>query len=86
MTINSKLLEQDKLIREQHEAIKKLKTALKMVLKNGKGNGNGDVGEDGVMIQEAQSGMSDIIDHHNSMISECKDEIDGILILLDLEF
>ena len=82
MTINSKLLEQDKLIREQHEAIKKLKTALKMVLKNG----NGDVGEDSVRIQEAQSGMSDIIDHHNSMISECKDEIDGILILLDLEF
>ena len=82
MTINSKLLEQDKLIREQHEAIKKLKTALKMVLKNG----NGDVGEDCVSIQGAQSGMSDIIDHHNSMISECKDEIDGILILLDLEF
>ena len=82
MTINSKLLEQDKLIREQHEAIKKLKTALKMVLKNG----NGDVGEDCVSIHEAQSGMSDIIDHHNSMISECKDEIDGILILLDLEF
>ena len=82
MTINSKLLEQDKLIREQHEAIKRLKTALKMVLKNG----DGDVGEDGVRIQEAQSGMSDIIDHHNSMISECKDEIDGILILLDLEF
>ena len=82
MTINSKLLEQDKLIREQHEAIKKLKTALKVVLKNG----NGDVGEDGVNPKEAQSGMSDIIDHHNSMISECKDEIDGILILLDLEF
>ena len=82
MTINSKLLEQDKLIREQHEAIKKLKTALKMVLKNG----NGDVEEDGVNSKEAQSGMSDIIDHHNSMISECKDEIDGILILLDLEF
>ena len=82
MTINSKLLEQDKLIREQHEAIKKLKTALKMVLKNG----NGDVGEDGVNSKEAQSGMSDIIDHHNSMISECKDEIEGILILLDLEF
>ena len=80
MTINSKLLEQDKLIREQHEAIKKLKTALKMVLKNG------DVGEDGVNSKEAQSGMSDIIDHHNSMISECKDEIYGILILLDLEF
>ena len=82
MTINSKLLEQDKLIREQHEAIKKLKTALKMVLKNG----NGDVGEGSVNPKEAQSGMSDIIDHHNSMISECKDEIDGILILLDLEF
>ena len=82
MTINSKLLEQDKLIREQHEAIKKLKTALKMVLKNG----NGDVGEDSVRIQEEQSGMSGIIDHHNSMISECKDEIDGMLILLDLEF
>ena len=82
MTINSKLLEQDKLIREQHEAIKRLKTALKMVLKNR----NEDVGEDGVGIQEAQSGMSDIIDHHNSMISECKDEIEGILILLDLEF
>ena len=82
MTINSKLLEQDKLIREQHEAIKKLKTALKMVLKNG----NGDVVEDSVNPKEAQSGMSDIIDHHNSMISECKDEIDGILILLDLEF
>ena len=82
MTINSKLLEQDKLIREQHEAIKKLKTALKMVLKNG----NRDVGEDSVDPKEAQSGMSDIIDHHNSMISECKDEIDGILILLDLEF
>ena len=82
MTINSKLLEQDKLIREQHEAIKKLKTALKMVLKNG----NGDVGEYSVNPKEAQSGMSDIIDHHNSMISECKDEIDGILILLDLEF
>ena len=82
MTINSKLLEQDKLIREQHEAIKKLKTALKMVLKNG----NGDVEEDSVTQEEAQSGMSDIIDHHNSMISECKDEIDEILILLDLEF
>ena len=82
MTINSKLLEQDKLIREQHEAIKRLKTALKMVLKNG----NGDVEEDGVNPKEAQSVMSDIIDHHNSMISECKDEIDGILILLDLEF
>ena len=82
MTINSKLLEQDKLIREQHEAIKKLKTALKVVLKNG----NWDVEEDGVNSKEAQSGMSDIIDHHNSMISECKDEIDGILILLDLEF
>ena len=84
MTINAKLLEQDKLIREQHEAIKKLKTALKMVLKNG--NGNGDAGEDSVNQKEAQSGMSDIIDHHNSMISECKDEIEGILILLDLEF
>ena len=82
MTINSKLLEQDKLIREQHEAIKKLKTALKMVLRID----DRDVGEDGVRIQEAQSGMSDIIDHHNSMISECKDEIEGILILLDLEF
>ena len=82
MTINSKLLEQDKLIREQHEAIKKLKTALKMVLKNG----NGDVGEDGVNPKGAQSVMSDIIDHHNSMISECKDEIDGILSMLDLEF
>ena len=82
MTINSKLLEQDKLIREQHEAIKKLKTALKMVLKNG----NGDVGEDSVNPKQAQSGMSDIIDHHNSMISECKDEIEGILSMLDLEF
>ena len=82
MTINAKLLEQDKLIREQHEAIKRLKTALKMVLKNG----DGDVGEDSVRIQEAQSGMSDIIDHHNSMISECKDEIEGILSMLDLEF
>lgn len=82
MTINSKLLEQDKLIREQHEAIKKLKTALKMVLKSD----NRDVGEDDVNPKEDQSGMSDIIDHHNSMISECKDEIDGILILLDLEF
>ena len=82
MTINSKLLEQDKLIREQHEAIKKLKTALKMVLKNR----SEDVGEDGVNPKETQSGMSDIIDHHNSMISECKDEIDGMLILLDLEF
>ena len=82
MTINSKLLEQDKLIREQHEAIKKLKTALKMVLKNG------DEGVEGYGVnpKEAQSGMSDIIDHHNSMISECKDEIDGMLILLDLEF
>ena len=82
MTINSKLLEQDKLIREQHEAIKKLKTALKMVLKNE----DEGVGGYGVNPKEAQSGMSDIIDHHNSMISECKDEIDGILILLDLEF
>ena len=82
MTINSKLLEQDKLIREQHEAIKKLKTALKMVLKNGDEGAGGC----GVNPKEAQSGMSDIIDHHNSMISECKDEIDGILILLDLEF
>ena len=82
MTINSKLLEQDKLIREQHEAIKKLRTALKIVLRTNVE----DVGEDSVRIQEAQSGMSDIIDHHNSMISECKDEIDGILILLDLEF
>ena len=82
MTINSKLLEQDKLIREQHEAIKKLRTALKMVLRTNVE----DVGEDSVNPKEAQSGMSDIIDHHNSMISECKDEIDGILILLDLEF
>lgn len=82
MTINSKLLEQDKLIREQHEAIKKLKVALKMVLRID----DRDVGEDGVRIQEAQSGMSDIIDHHNSMISECKDEIEGILSMLDLEF
>jgi len=82
MTINSKLLEQDKLIREQHEAIKKLRTALKIVLRTNVE----DVGEDGVNPKEAQSGMSDIIDHHNSMISECKDEIDGILILLDLEF
>ena len=82
MTINAKLLEQDKLIREQHEAIKRLKTALKMVLKNG----DGDVGEDGINPKEAQSVMSDIIDHHNSMISECKDEIDGILSMLDLEF
>ena len=82
MTINSKLLEQDKLIREQHEAIKKLKTALKMVLKSD----DRDVGENNANPKEAQSGMSDIIDHHNSMISECKDEIDGILILLDLEF
>ena len=82
MTINSKLLEQDKLIREQHEAIKKLRTALKIVLRTNVE----DVGEDSVRIQGAQSGMSDIIDHHNSMISECKDEIDGILILLDLEF
>ena len=82
MTINSKLLEQDKLIREQHEAIKKLKTALKVILKSD----DREVGEGGVRIQEAQSGMSDVIDHHNSMISECKDEIDGMLILLDLEF
>ena len=82
MTINSKLLEQDKLIREQHEAIKKLRTALKIVLRTNVE----DVGEDSARIQEEQSGMSDIIDHHNSMISECKDEIDGILILLDLEF
>ena len=82
MTINSKLLEQDKLIREQHEAIKKLKTALKIVLRTNVE----DVVEDSVRIQEEQSGMSGIIDHHNSMISECKDEIDGILILLDLEF
>ena len=82
MTINSKLLEQDKLIREQHEAIKKLRTALKIVLRTNVE----DVGEDSVRIQEEQSGMSDIIDHHNSMISECKDEIDGILSMLDLEF
>lgn len=82
MTINSKLLEQDKLIREQHEAIKKLRTALKMVLRTNVE----DVGEDSVRIQEAQSGMSDIIDHHNSMISEGKDEIEGILSMLDLEF
>ena len=82
MTINSKLLEQDKLIREQHEAIKKLKTALKVILKSD----DREVGEGGVRIQEAQSGMSDVIDYHNSMISECKDEIDGMLILLDLEF
>ena len=82
MTINSKLLEQDKLIREQHEAIKKLKTALKIVLRTNVE----DVGEDSVRIQEEQSGMSGIIDHHNSMISECKDAIDGILSMLDLEF
>ena len=82
MSINAKLLEQDKLIREQHEAIKKLRTALKIVLRTNVE----DVGEDSVRIQEEQSGMSGIIDHHNSMISECKDEIDGILILLDLEF
>ena len=82
MTINSKLLEQDKLIREQHEAIKKLKTALKMVLKNE----DGDVGEDSINQKEAQSGMSDIIDHHNAMICECKYDIDEILSMLDLEF
>ena len=82
MAINSKLLEQDKLIREQHEAIKKLRTALKIVLRTNVE----DAVEDSVRIQEAQSVMSDIIDHHNSMISECKDEIEGILILLDLEF
>ena len=82
MTINSKLLEQDELIREQHEAIKKLKTALKVILKSD----DRDVGEDGVEPKEPQSVMSDIIDHHNSMISECKDEIDGILSMLDLEF
>ncbi len=82
MSINAKLLEQDKLIREQHEAIKKLRTALKMVLRTNVE----DVGEDSVNPKEAQSGMSDIIDHHNSMISECKDEIDGILSMLDLEF
>ena len=82
MVINSKLLEQDKLIREQHEAIKKLRTALKIVLRTNVE----DAVEDSVRIQEAQSVMSDIIDHHNSMISECKDEIEGILILLDLEF
>jgi len=82
MTINSKLLEQDKLIREQHEAIKKLRTALKMVLRPS----DDGCDEDGVNPKEAQSVMSDIIDHHNSMISECKDEIEGILSMLDLEF
>ena len=85
MTINSKLIEQDKLIREHHEAIKRLKTALKMVLKNENGD-VGDVGEDGVNPEEARSVVSDVIYHHNSMISECKDEIERILILLDLEF
>lgn len=82
MAINSKLLEQDELIREQHEAIKKLKTALKVILKSD----DRDVGEDGVEPKEPRSGMSYIIDHHNSMISECKDEIEGILSMLDLEF
>ena len=82
MTINSKLLEQDKLIREQHKAIKKLRAALKMVLRINVE----DVGEDIVNPKEAQSGMLDIIDHHNSMISECKDEIDGILSMLYREF
>ena len=85
MTINSKLLEQDKLIREQHEAIKKLRTALKIVLRTNVEDVE-DVGEDSARIQEAQSGMSYIIDHHNSMISEGKDEIEGILSMLDLEF
>ena len=82
MSINAKLLEQDKLIREQCEAIKKLKSALKMVLKSD----DSDVREDSVNPEDAQSGMSDIIRYHNSMISECKDEIDGILSMLDLEF
>ncbi len=82
MTINAKLLEQEQIITDLKEATKKLKVALKMVLRID----DRDVGEDGVRIQEAQSGMSDIIDHHNSMISECKDEIDGILSMLDLEF
>ena len=82
MSINSKLLEQDKLIREQHEAIKKLKVALKMVLRID----DRDVGEDSVNPEEFQSGLSDIIDQHNFLISECKDEIDGILSLIDLEF
>lgn len=85
MSINAKLLEQDKLIREQHEAIKKLRTALKIVLRTNVEDVE-DVGEGSAKIQEAQSGMSDIIDHHNSMISECKDEIEGILSMLDLEF
>ena len=82
MTINSKLLEQDKLIREQYEVIKKLKSALKMVLIPS----DDGCDEDGCKLEATQSDLSDIIDHHNSMISECKDEIDGILILLDLEF
>jgi hypothetical protein len=82
MSINAKLLEQDKLIREQCEAIKKLKSALKMVLRPS----DDGCDEDGCKLKATQSDLSDIIDHHNSMISECKDEIDGILILLDLEF
>ena len=82
MTINAKLLEQEQIITDLKEATKKLKSALKMVLKSD----DSDVREDGVNPKEAQSGMSDIIDHHNSMISECKDEIDGILSMLDLEF
>lgn len=82
MSINAKLLEQDKLIREQYEAIKKLKSALKMVLSPS----DDGCDEYGCKLKATQSDLSDIIDQHNFLISECKDEIDGILALIDLEF
>jgi len=82
MSINAKLLEQDKLIREQCEAIKKLKSALKMVLRPS----DDGCDEDGCKLKATQSDLSDIIGQHNFLISECKNEIDGILSLIDLEF
>lgn len=81
MSINEKLVEQDKLIREQYEAISKLRTALEIVLNNG------DDGEDSCKDKkESQSKLSEIIDRNNQMIIECKNKVNEILALLDLEF
>ena len=82
MTINAKLLEQEQIITDLKEATKKLKSALKMVLRPS----DDGCDEDGCKLEATQSDLSDIIDQHNFLISECKDEIDGILSLIDLEF
>ena len=81
MSINAKLIEQDKLIHEQYEAISKLKDALKVVLNPT------DDGEDCCKDKaESQSLLSEIIDRNNHLIIECKNKVNEILALLDLEF